>query len=194
MRLIPLVVAALLVGGPASAQEPPASPARGAQSPAEDGATPTLPVSLDRIREGLNQPVDEPSLRSLSERADFIVTIQEDVKDRTTFQKSLETIDVSGGPTPAGGLYAYEQQRVLSRMNRPYEFQPLAGFSSGELLQVAITSALSRLFGTQLANMFGELSRTGAERAAHEQVERAVAEYCARQPNGGDGIAICSTR
>ena len=196
MRLIPLLVAALLVSGKASAQQPAPSLARGSQSPAEDGGTPTLPVSLDRIREGLSHPPspDQPSLRSLSERADFSVTIQENLKDRITFQKRLELLDVSGGPTPVGGLYAHEQQRMLSRMNRPYEFQPSAGFTGGELLQVAITSALSKLLGPQLANMFEELTQSGAERAAREEVERAVAAYCARQPHGGDDIAICNTR
>jgi hypothetical protein len=192
MRLIPLLVAALLIGGPAFAQEPAASPARGSQSPAEDGATSTLPVSLDRIREGLTHAPEYPSLRSLSERADFTVTIQEDMKDRLTFQKRLEQMDFSSGPAPAGGVYAYDQQRMLSRMNRPHEQQPLAGFTGGEMVQVAITSVLSKLLGSQLADLFKGLA--SSDTAAREQVERDVAEYCARQPGGGDGIAICSTR
>jgi hypothetical protein len=193
MRLIPLLVAALLLCAPASAQESRPSSAGGSQSPGEDVGTPALPVSLDRIRDGLTHAPEHPSLRGLSERADFTITIQENMKDRLAFQKRLEQMDFSGGPTPAGGVYVYEQQRMLSRMNRPYELQPLAGFTGGEMVQVAITSVLSKLLGAQLANLFKGLSSSG-DRDAREQVERAVAEYCAQQPGGGDGIAICSTR
>jgi hypothetical protein len=37
-----------------------------------------------------------------------------------------------------------------------------------------------------------EAERASAERSAREEVTRAIAEYCAAQPNRGAGIQICS--
>src|SRR6266567_8666267 len=101
MRLCLLLLTAIL-----------AAPAAWAQSSAEDQAkdsVPSLPVSLDKIRDGLEtSPV--LSLRTLNERPTFTVMIRE----RQKIEELLASINFkSSSPSPAGGLYAYEQQRVM---------------------------------------------------------------------------------
>src|SRR5690349_13090120 len=70
MRFILLVLAGLALGGPVLAQEPPVSSANDQQSstPKEQA---DLPVSLDRIREGLKKTPEQPLLQGLDRTADF---------------------------------------------------------------------------------------------------------------------------
>ncbi len=129
-----------------------------------------LPVSLERIREGLAS--DKPSiLDALDVQATFRVEVQE---KRPSFVEMFSPESFKGGPVPPGGLYAYEQQRMLFPNSTPALF-------SVPVLPVFQT----------IVNAIGDLRRARAAAAARAEVERAMAEFCAAQPDGGEGVAGC---
>jgi len=196
MRLAALLVTAILSATPAWAgqvqsSKPPAaaSPAKDAQSPDEQGSN--LPVSLDKIREALQQPAVQP-LKGLDERPLFRVEIRE----RLRIEELLAALKFNSGPPVPGGLYGYEQQRLLfPSVDNPLA-QPWSAFSQPELAKVASLSVIETLIARYLAKRMltavNEAERASAERSAREEVTRAIAEYCAAQPNRGAGIQICS--
>ena len=70
-----------------------------------------------------------------------------------------------------------------------------------QLLDTRARSAqtLARLVTTlpvfrAVANAIGDARRARAAAAARAEVERAMAEFCAAQPNGGEGVAGCGKR
>jgi hypothetical protein len=190
MRAFPLFVL-LMAGVPAPgwAQQPPPPQASGAAEPAsqpvsEDKAL-DLPVSLDRIREGLARPPALPSLRALERIPDFRTEVE------GWRNELFRPEDVRPGPIPAGGLYAYEIQRLfMSSVDNPLR-QPYAAFSQGQLLEVALMSVVQTLAARTATRAVKTAYRSAQERAAREEVERAMAEFCAVQPNGGAGIVGC---
>ena len=95
MRLALLVVTVIALGAPALAQEPVVSPNAAEKSPAGDAAADTLPVSLDRIREGLNRPPDA-GLRNLDVKADFSIQIEQqrhidEIMSKLDFKSAFST-------------------------------------------------------------------------------------------------------
>jgi hypothetical protein len=133
-----------------------------------------LPVSIDRIREALDQPTnDRLSLRVI--RPDFAVEILE----RERFDKLAPPWDFRSGPVPPGGLYAYEllqQARAAAPLPRgtPLVSIDLLPFVRG------MAGAISRARSAHAAD------------AARDEVQRAIAEYCTAQPNAGAGIQLCA--
>ena len=107
MRLALLMFAAMALAAPATAQGPAASSSDGA-TPASNQVAGDLPVSLDRIREQLNKPA-ESRLRNLDVKPDFTMQIAE----QRRIDEIMSKLDFKSGPAPAGGLYGYEQQRML---------------------------------------------------------------------------------
>jgi hypothetical protein len=168
-RLLALLVTVTLVGVPARAQEGQAS------SPQDDPSR--LPVSLDRIREALNDAPAEP-LRGLDERPHFRI----EVRERQKIDEILAKLDFKSGPVPPGGLYGYEQRRNLSPSVQNPLAQPYAAFSQGELLTLALEALIEKYVGGHLINAVSDLSRTRAEQAARDEVARALADYTAAQP------------
>ena len=163
-----------------------------ASSPAQeapgDGATkPNLPVSLDRIRKALEQQPAKPLLR-LPDTPTFRIEVQE----RNRLQELLSTLDFRAGPTPAGGLYAAEMQRVMfPSVSNPLA-QPYAAFNQPELLTIIIENLVGKYL---IGKAFGAITaaeRERAEAAAREEVRQTIAQYCAGQPNNGAGIKICT--
>ena len=125
-----------------------------------DGPHWELPVSLDRIREGLERLPAKPLLGSIDIQADFRVSIEE----RRHLELMIERLAIEPTPSPPGGLYYYEIQRLVRNpVDHPLE-QPYAAFSPGELVQVAATSILSRLLTQHGAQGFQSISRGAAER------------------------------
>jgi hypothetical protein len=186
MRLIFLLVTALAVAAPASAQQP-GTPADARGTSAGDAAGADLPVSLDRIREGLKKP-PEQRLRNLDVRPDFTVQIEEQAR----IDEMMSKLDFRSGPAPAGGLYAYEQQRRLfNPTDRPLQ-QPYAAFSGGELITIALENLIARYLGSPLINAVSDAQRARAEAAARQEVDRAVAEYCAARADR-DSIKLCTS-
>src|SRR4051794_39147348 len=115
MRLIFLLFTAIFAAGPAyagqvqaSSKPEPASPAADASSDqppanAESG----LPVSLDKIRDALQQPPVQ-TLRGLNEIPTFKVEIHE--RPKVSLDDLLKGLDFKSGPVPAAGVYGFEQQ------------------------------------------------------------------------------------
>ena len=140
MRLIAVLVAAVLTSAPVLASQEGPSSASSASSPSKDADQPTLPVSLAKIREALAQAPVEP-LKGMNEEPHFRVEIQEWQK----FKAMLDSLKFdSGGPSVPGGPYAYDQQqRLFPKVDNPL-VQPYAAFNQGELLQVMITTLMTK--------------------------------------------------
>ena len=129
-----------------------------------------LPVSVERIREALSSP-GPFLLDALNRQPNFRVEVEE---RRPTFAEIFGGEDFKGGPVPPGGLYAYEQQRRMFPNSTPPLFS---------------IDALPILSG--LVNAIGDWRRARSATAARAEVERAMAEFCAAQPNGGADVAGC---
>src|SRR5262249_24551426 len=180
MRLICLLFTASLVAVPVSAQETAASSAQ--------DSTGTLPVSLDKIKEGLQQT---PALtfRTLDERPTFRVQILE----RRKIEELLATLNFKAGPTPAGGLYWNELQRqMFPAVDNPM-MQPYAGFNQGELLTIMIENIVRAFVGEKAVKALSNASKAHAVEAAKEEMKQAIRDYCAAQPEGGASISICTS-
>jgi len=205
MRIHALFFAAILVSltpEPGFAQEPPAPPLRSQESAASSTPTtapssaqdtpeatqPSLPVSLDRIRKALEQKPAQPLLK-LPDQPTFKIQVQE----RNRLQDLLATLDFKGGPTPAGGLYAAEMQRVMFPSVSNPLVQPYAAFNQPELLTIILENLAGKYLIGKAFNAISAADRDRAEAAARDEVRQTIAQYCAGQPNNGAGIKICST-
>ena len=197
MRLHALLFTAILMTTGVSAQEPPASPAppesssaspagTTAPSPAKDGAPLNLPVSLDHIRKALEQQ-PAPLVLKLPDNPTFRIEIQE----RTRLQELLATLDFKSGPTPAGGIYAAEMQRVMFPSVSNPLMQPYAAFNQPELMTIIIENLVGKYLIAKAFGAMNAAARERAEAAAREDVRQTILQYCAGQPNGGAGIKIC---
>jgi len=153
--------AALLLAALVTPQAPQPSP-----PPSADAAA---IVSLERIRTALDRPAplrlpEEPP------KGDFVVRIVE----KSWFERTMPPMDFRSGPVPPGGLYAYEQQQRLD----PTAPIPLFNVSLMPLVR-------------GIAHGFSSAYQAQSSASAHRDVVRAIADYCAAQPNGGTAIAIC---
>lgn len=185
MRLFLLLLASMLAGASVSAQDgKPSSP-----PPAEDARNDKLPVSLDRIREGLASGPSLLSLSALEKPPDFKVEVQE----RRVIEEILATLDFKTGPVPAGGLYAYEQQqRLFNPVDRPLA-QPYAAFSAGEAITIAIENLIGKYLGGRLVETVSNAERAKAEAAARRDVAGAIEKYCAADPERAKRLSICTS-
>ena len=189
MRLSALLVTAALATAPAAAQQAQSSSSSVAPSPADDKSASDLPVSLDRIREGLERPAPTGHLlKALDRQPDFRVEIREKQK----LEELIASLDFKAGPTPAGGLYAFEQQRMLTpSVDNPLA-QPYAAFSQGQLMTILVENLVGKYFAGKALSAISKAQRETAEEAARRQVAEAIAEYCAAKPNQGAGIELCA--
>jgi hypothetical protein len=97
------------------------------------------------------------------------------------------------GPTPAGGIYMAEQQRVMfPSVDNPL-VQPFAAFNQGELLTILVENLVGKYLAGRAVDSISRAERARAEAAAKEEVRTAVEEYCNAQANAGAGLAICSS-
>jgi len=186
MRRLLLIVAALALAAPTAAQDP-AAPAAAAppEAPAAQNRAADLPVSLNRIREALEKPEDS-RLQHLDVQPDFSVQIEE----QRRINEVLSKLDFKTGPAAAGGLYGYEQQRRLfNPTDRPLQ-QPYAAFSGGELITIALENLIAKYLGGKVVEGITSAARARAEAQAREEVNQAVAEYCAARSDR-DQISLC---
>jgi hypothetical protein len=154
-----MVAVVLILGAMAGAQSPaPSDPPSPAAAPPSSAAQRQLPISLARVRAGLERP---PVLRLTvpDPPPDFRIEIQQ----RPFIQDLIERLDFSSGPMPRGGIYAYEQQQ---RMGTPEIAQPLVMVDA-----LGIASSVRKAVSSA--------RRSHAEAAAREEVQRALAEFCA---------------
>jgi|KBSMisStandDraft_5_1062788.scaffolds.fasta_scaffold235974_2 hypothetical protein len=186
MRLVFLMVAAMALATPVAAQQPTASSADGG-TPASNQVAGDLPVSLDRIREQLNKP-EESRLHNLDVKPDFTVQIAE----QRRIDEIMSKLDFKTGPAPGGGLYGYEQQRMLfNPTDHPLQ-QPYAAFSGSEFATIAIQNLIARYLGGRILSAVSSAERERAEAQARGEVEQAIAEYCSGRPDHAD-ITLCTT-
>ena len=197
MRLMALLFTAILTASPARAQQPQPSAAPESSSVAQDGTKrqepksqePSLPVSVAKIREALEQKTPAISLRTIDERPTFRIQILE----RQKIEELLASLNFKAGPVPAGGVYMYEQQRqMFNPVDHPL-MQPFAAFGQGELLTILIENLVGKYLGGKAINAISKAERAHAEANAREEVRAAVGQYCNAQPNAGAGIQICSS-
>jgi hypothetical protein len=199
MRLPALLFTAILVASPSLAQQVPSSAIQESASAGQDKQDTkndkdtkdrelNLPVSLDKIREGLQQ-TPALSLRTLDERPIFRIQILE----RQKIEELLATLNFKAGPVPAGGVYMYEQQRqMFNPVDRPL-MQPYSAFGPGQLLTILIENLVGKYLGGKIGDAVSAAERKRAEAAARDEVNAAVAQYCNAQPNLGAGLQICSS-
>ena len=201
--LFPLasLVALLVLGGSASAQEPvpqrataPPSTAVVKDSSTEDAQTPRLTISVERIRELLQDPA--PLQQSLEKQPTFRIRIEERDKFIQFLSKTLSLDPPDRRPPPPGGIYAYEQQRIaLAAIDRSgTRMEPYAVFSGPELITLALEGLAAKYLGGRALDAVSDFERARAEAAAREEVTRTIRQYCAAQPGYGTGIMICSER
>ena len=190
MRLSALLFTAILVAAPARGQQPTASPPQDASTKdaGQQDQELNLPVSLDRIKEQLQQP---PALEIHvpDERATFRVQILE----KQRIEELLASLKFSQGPIPAGGVQMQELQRIwFNPVDNPL-VQPFGAFNQGELLTIVIENLVRKYLGGKLVNGISNAERARAEAAAREEVHAAVEQYCNAQPNAGAGVALCAS-
>jgi hypothetical protein len=184
MPLIPLLLAAMLAG------EPPQS-----QMSAQQDASRDLPVSLDKIKSALEDTTIVPRLRGLDEVPTFKVEIHESAQPFSLEDELIKRLSpgFKAGPVPAGGVYAFEVNRVISNGTSNPLAQPYAAFNQPELLTVLVENLVGKYLAGKAMSAVTAAERAHAEAQARDEVHRAVAEYCAEQPNGGRGIDICAS-
>ena len=191
MRLIALVFTATLFCSAAEAQTAkpsPPPPAPSSDADAKGSADRDLPVSLGKIRDALDR-ASAPGF--LLKNVQDTPTFRIEIRERQKIEALLATLDFKSGPSPPGGVYAYEQQRVMfPAVDNPLA-QPYAAFSPTELLIVGAQSAASSMLTRYVARGLKEAYRTHQLQTARDEVERTIAEYCAGKENGGAGIQIC---
>jgi len=199
MRLPALLFTAILTASPALAQQAAPSAVEQSSSAAQDkkdtkndkdakDQEQTLPVSLDKFREGLQQ-TPAISLRTLDERPTFRMQIIE----RQKIEQLLSTLNFKAGPVPAGGVYMFEQQRqMFNAVDHPL-MQPYSAFGPGQLLTILVENLIGKYLGDKVGTAISKSERARAEANAREEVRAAVAQYCNAQPNVGTGIQICDT-
>ena len=103
------------------------------------------------------------------------------------------SLDFKTGPPPAGGVYAYEQQRQLfNPVDRPLA-QPYAAFSPAEAITIAIENLIGRYLGGRLAETASNAERAKAEAAARRDVAGAIEKYCAADPERAKRLSICTS-
>lgn len=185
MRLLTLLVTAILIAGAAVTT-------RAQASSSADIPSLNLPVSLDRIRQGLDR-APLVTLRGLNDLAPaeaphFKVAIEE----RRRLEDLLTTLDFKAGPVPAGGVYGYEQQRRLFPTTDNPLVQPWAAFSTSELLTVTVENIIRKYAGDGLIGALSDSRRAGAQRAAQDEVAQALSDFCNAQPRQGADIEACS--
>jgi hypothetical protein len=201
MRLCALLFTAICLASPAIAQQArPSSSVKDAKSTEDTKDTKdakelqeskeplNLPVSVDKIREALQQ-TPTLSLLTIDERPTFRMQIRE----RQKIEELLASLNFKAGPVPAGGVYMYEQQRqIFNAVDRPL-MQPYAAFNQGELLTILIENLVGKYLGGRAIDAISKAERVHAEAVAKEEVRTAVEQYCNAQPNAGAGIQICSS-
>lgn len=176
---------AVLKAQPPEASKP-ADMASPSEEPAVDAAT-SLPVSLARIKKDLARAETAPGLRGLNETPHFKVEVVEQARNWVPYFTGADF----SSPTVPGGNYAYELQQVIFPKTRYPLAQPYAAFNGGELLTVSITTMLQQLLTPEVIKGVQAARAAHDRQAVRDELERALAEYCAQQPNGGQGVFGC---
>jgi hypothetical protein len=176
-RLLIFIVGAWLLASPLLAQE-----ATRPSSQTPEAAPLNLPVSLDKIREGLSQISAEP-LKGLVLTPAEMPTFRINITEQQKFEELLAKIKWDApGPQVAGGIYAYDQQeRLFPRINNP-RVQPYSAFTTGEVTTLAVEALIEKYVAQRMAQVVGTALREQTEREAREEVARSLKSYLETQP------------
>lgn len=178
-----LLIAMMVLPAGVWAQTAPAEPAAPARTPSSAGATAEqaseaeLPVSLDRIREGLERPDTLARAAARADRPTFRVDIEGKLPSFAEFIGEGESLS---GPAPYGGMTHNE---FLSMVTPP-QVRSFGASTNGDLLQVLATSLLSALAVQGASSAIARIPsfiRSARERAAREEVRQVLAELERRQ-------------
>jgi len=177
MKRLLFVIGACLIGAPLFAQDA-AAPAATQPAPAPLN----LPVSLDKIKEGLSQAQPAEPLKGLTPSPDT-PTFRVNVTEQQKFEELLAKIKWDPpGPQVAGGIYAYEQyERLFPRISNP-RAQPYSAFSGGEVATLAVEALIEKYVAERMAKVVGTALREQAERDAREEVARSLKSYLESRP------------
>lgn len=162
---------------PAPPRVQPTSPAPPSQAPPPDEAADPqtageLPVSLERIRRGLER--DDTLLRAAGESRHPIFRIDVDA-ELPSFSAFIGEDESLSSPAPWGGMTHNEFLTMVT----PPQARSYGAFTNGDLLQVLATSILgSYAMGgaTALLGRVPDVIRQGREAAARREVQRTLAE------------------
>ena len=135
-----------------------------------------LPISMQKIREGVAQPGAPLKGLDIISQPTFHV----DVTEQQKFDEMLSKIQFeTAGPIVAGGVYAYDQQqRVFPPINNPL-VQPYAAFTTGQLITLGVEAPLEQYAGEPALRAIATAVEVRTERDAREEVARALAGYWA---------------
>lgn len=173
-------------GGHATAQDQPASaPSATAAATASDQQQ---AASLGRIRTLLEKDPESVLLR----QADIPTIYKIQIIEQQKLDDLLSNIELGKpGPIPAGGIRMWdEQRRLFNPVDRPLA-QPYAAFSSKELVTLGVEGLLGRYLAAPALKKLGESLRNGRENAARDEVDAAIADFCAKRPDRSD-IYLCN--
>ena len=174
-QLVAPLCGLLLTGGPAGAQQ------AVSETPKPSAAAPSVPVSLDRIREALAQPPPAEPLKGLNEQPTFRLQIQE--RQKINLLMDSIKFDGGGGPEVFGGRANYDLQRLLFPPTDNPLVQPYAAFSTGEVLTLAAEAIAAKLLAQKMSRLFGALTGAQTEHDAREEVARSLAGFLAAHPD-----------
>jgi hypothetical protein len=181
----------LTAGSAATAQDQ--STSAPARAPAAAAADPTAqsPASLERIRSLLKKDPESLLLR----QADIPTLYKIQIIEQQKLDDLLSKIDVGKpGPIPAGGVRMWEEQRRLfNPIDRPLA-QPYAAFSTNELITLGVEGLLGRYMAAPALKKLGDTWRGSRENAAKDEVDTAIADFCAKRPDRNDIYLCTSTR
>ncbi len=162
-----VVLVLILVAGPASAgQQAQAPPAQKPVAASPSDAS-QIPVSIDDIKKGLEEPPQTKKLNLTPVQPTFTVHVY---GDRPLLVPFKDTLKQPWEPIPPGGIEAYEFLNMVT----PPQARPYGAFNSGELAQVALTSLLASLGMREIGK--GVQSAEKAARARAEVDARAEIE------------------
>ena len=174
-QLVAPLLGLFLMGSPARAQQP------AQETDKASPATPSVPVSLDRIREALAQAPPAEPLKGLNEQPTFRLQIQE--RQKINLLMDSIKFDGGGGPEVAGGRANYEMQRLLFPPVDNPRVQPYAAFSTGEILTLAAEALVEKLVAQKVSHLFSGMLGAQTEREAREEVARSLAAFVVAHPD-----------
>ena len=163
MRTAVVTLLAAVLAGPA-----------GAQQDAEEEPTPSvdveqLPISLDRIEDGLRTP---PAISLESTQPLFRIEI---VAPRPRWLPEIDwlgTTERAGPMLPVPSLH----EQYLARVTPP-EARSFGAFEGAELFQVMVTSLIQGLAAGKVVKAVKDAARARREEAARREVDEAIARW-----------------
>lgn len=184
---MPLLLLLSMLGfsATAAAQVPVSTAAAAEQGSAQADSRPAT-LALERIRGRLRVPT-ALQLRMVEMQPDFSVRVDE----QRMIDEMLSQMDFRSGPAPAGGIYNWEQQRMLSTVTNNPLLQPFAAFSASEFFTLAAENIARVYLTNRVKRSLAEHRRENADESARREVDAEIAAYCADQANPAV-IALCS--